>query len=118
MLQLTTKLMNMFSYSITTYFIPGNKDYHSCCNPHSVHQTYPNCCIQIYNKTFLQRQMPKGIFFGKSILVLMMMKCAAMESISFMNFFFLLLLLFFFYERIPFMIYYNLCINHIYNYRP
>ena len=36
MLQLTTKLMNRFSYSITTNFIPGNKDYHSCCNPHSV----------------------------------------------------------------------------------
>ena len=39
-------LMNRFSYSITTYFIPGNKDYHSCCNPHSVYQTYPkwpNC---------------------------------------------------------------------------
>ena len=41
MLQLTTKLMNKFSYSITTHFIPGNKDYHSCCNPHSVYQTYP-----------------------------------------------------------------------------
>ena len=30
----------MFSYSITTHFIPGNKDYHSCCNPHLVYQTY------------------------------------------------------------------------------
>ena len=41
MLQLTTKLMNRFSYSITTHFIPSNKDYHSCCNPHSVYQTCP-----------------------------------------------------------------------------
>ena len=47
-LQLTTKLMNKFSYSITTHFILGNKDYHSCCNPHSVYQTYPrmsNMCF-------------------------------------------------------------------------
>ena len=41
MLQLTTKLMNRFSYSITTHFIPGNKDYHSYCNPHLVYQIYP-----------------------------------------------------------------------------
>ena len=41
MLQLTTKLMNRFSYSITTPFIPDNKDYHSYCNPHLVYQTYP-----------------------------------------------------------------------------
>ena len=40
MLQLTTKLMNMFSYSITTHFIPGNKDYYFCCNPRLVYQTY------------------------------------------------------------------------------
>ena len=40
MLQFTTKLMNMFSYSIITYFIPSNKDYHSCCYPYSVYQTY------------------------------------------------------------------------------
>ena len=41
MLQLTIKLMNKFSYFITTPFIPGNKDYHSYCNPHLVYQTYP-----------------------------------------------------------------------------
>ena len=44
MLQFTTKLMNRFSYSITTHFIPGNKNYHSCCNPHSMYQTYPYTC--------------------------------------------------------------------------
>ena len=35
------QLMNMFSYFITTHFIPSNKDYNSCCNLHSVYQTYP-----------------------------------------------------------------------------
>ena len=39
--KLATKLMNRFSYYITTHFIPSNKDYNSCCNPHSVYQTYP-----------------------------------------------------------------------------
>ena len=29
MFKLTTKLMNMFSYFITTHFIPTNKEYHS-----------------------------------------------------------------------------------------
>jgi len=38
MLQLTTKLMNMFSYSISIHFIPSIKDYNSYCNPHSVYQ--------------------------------------------------------------------------------
>jgi len=38
MLQLTTKLINMFSYSITTHFILSNKDYNSYCNPY---QTCP-----------------------------------------------------------------------------
>ena len=33
--------MNMFSYYITTYFIPSNKDYNSYRNPHSVYQMYP-----------------------------------------------------------------------------
>ena len=37
MLQLTTKLMNMFSYYITTHFIPSNKDYNSGRNSHSVY---------------------------------------------------------------------------------
>ena len=32
-----TKLMNMFSCYITTHFIPNNKNYNSCCNPHSVY---------------------------------------------------------------------------------
>ena len=41
-LQLATKLMNKFSYSITIHFIPSNKDYDSYCNPHSMYQTYPN----------------------------------------------------------------------------
>ena len=31
----------MFSYYITTHFIPSNKDYNSYRNPHSVYQTYP-----------------------------------------------------------------------------
>ena len=34
--------MNRFSYYITTHFIPRNKDYNSCRNPHPVYQTYPN----------------------------------------------------------------------------
>ena len=38
MLQLTIKLINRLSYSITIHFIPGNKNYHSCSNPHSVRQ--------------------------------------------------------------------------------
>ena len=29
----------MFSLSITTYFIPNNKNYYSCCNSHSMYQT-------------------------------------------------------------------------------
>ena len=33
--------MNRFSYYITTHFITSNQDYNSCCNPHSVYQTYP-----------------------------------------------------------------------------
>ena len=40
-LQLTTKLKNMFSNSITTHFIPSNKDCNSCCNPYSVYQICP-----------------------------------------------------------------------------
>ena len=39
MLQLTTKLMNRFSYSITTSFILCNKDYHSYCNPQCTKHT-------------------------------------------------------------------------------
>ena len=39
--QLTTKLINRFSYSITTHFIPSNKDCNSCCNPYSVYQMCP-----------------------------------------------------------------------------
>ena len=42
MLQLTIKYMNMFSYSITTLFIPSNKDYHSYHNLHSIYQMCPN----------------------------------------------------------------------------
>ena len=41
MLQLTTKLTNRFSYSITTYFIPCNKDNNSNYNPHLVYQICP-----------------------------------------------------------------------------
>ena len=41
MLQLTTKLMNMLNYSITTHFILSNKDYHSCRNPHLIYLTCP-----------------------------------------------------------------------------
>ena len=39
---LTIKYMNIFSYSITTLFIPSNKDYHSCYNLHSTYQMCPN----------------------------------------------------------------------------
>ena len=56
MLQFIAKLMNRFSYSITTYFIPGNKDYHSYCNPHSVYQMYPSgmqVSLRISNLTTL-----------------------------------------------------------------
>ena len=41
MLKLTTKLMNMFSYDITTHFITSNKDYNFRRNSHSMYQTYP-----------------------------------------------------------------------------
>ena len=40
MLQLTIKLMNTFSYSITTHFVSSNKDYNSCYNPYLVYQMY------------------------------------------------------------------------------
>ena len=33
--------MNMFSYYITTHFIPSNKYYNSCYNSHSMYQTDP-----------------------------------------------------------------------------
>ena len=39
--KLTTKLMNMFSYYITTHFITSNKDYNFRRNSHSMYQTYP-----------------------------------------------------------------------------
>ena len=39
MLQNTIKLMNRFSYFITTHFI-FNKDYHSCHNPNFLYQMY------------------------------------------------------------------------------
>ena len=41
MLQLITKLMNMLNYSITTYFIPSNKDCYSYRNPHLMYRTCP-----------------------------------------------------------------------------
>ena len=41
-LQLITKLMNKFIYSITIHFIPSNKDHDSYCNSHSMYQTCPN----------------------------------------------------------------------------
>ena len=41
MLQLTTKLMNVFNYSIATFFIYSNKDYTSYRNSHIVYQTCP-----------------------------------------------------------------------------
>ena len=43
MLQLTTKLMNILNYSITTHFIHSNKDYHSCRNPNLMNQTCSKC---------------------------------------------------------------------------
>ena len=52
------KLMNRFSYYITTYFIPNNKNYKSCRNPHSVYQTYPYKLLSLHltspmSKTFM-----------------------------------------------------------------
>ena len=32
-----TKFMNMFSCYIKTHVIPNNKNYNSCCNPHSMY---------------------------------------------------------------------------------
>ena len=56
MLQLTTKLMNRLSDSITTHFIPNNKDYHSrkynCMNeifPNIDHKFYSN--VTTHNQT-------------------------------------------------------------------
>ena len=46
-LQLTTKLKNMFSNSITKHFIPSNKNYHSYCNLHWVYQTSRKINIDI-----------------------------------------------------------------------
>ena len=43
MLQLTTKLMNMLNYSITTHFIPSKKDYHFYRNPHLMYQMWSKC---------------------------------------------------------------------------
>ena len=37
MLQLTTKLMNRFNYSITTHFILNNKYYNFCRNSYLVY---------------------------------------------------------------------------------
>ena len=45
--KITTKPTNMFSYSITTYFIPNYKSYNSNFNPHSVYQTCPKFCPKI-----------------------------------------------------------------------
>ena len=39
MLKITIKLINRFSYFITTHFILS-KDYHSYCNPNLVYQMY------------------------------------------------------------------------------
>ena len=41
-------LMNRFSYYITTNFIPSNKYYNSCRNPHSVYQMYPKSTLHYY----------------------------------------------------------------------
>ena len=38
----------MFSYYITTHFIPSNKDYNSYRNLHSVYQTYPRFYVTYY----------------------------------------------------------------------
>ena len=48
MLQLITKLINMFSYSITTHFIYSNKYYNSSRNPHSIYQSALNEALQGY----------------------------------------------------------------------
>ena len=43
------QLINIFSYSITTHFIPSNKYYNSFCNFHSVYQMCHKCCYSILN---------------------------------------------------------------------
>lgn len=55
--------------------------------PHNPVCTY--CCIQVHGKTFLQKQMPKCMFFWEEEYFdvdddEMWMKCTAMESILFM----------------------------------
>ena len=44
--------MNMFSYYITTHFIPNNKDYNSYRNLHLVYQMYPRCKRKYMRCTF------------------------------------------------------------------
>ena len=53
--------MNRFSYSITTHFIPSNKDYHSCCNLHSVYQTYPKSFLSLVKVVGVGKD--KGLVF-------------------------------------------------------
>ena len=45
MLELTTKLMNMLNYSITTHFILSKKDYHFYRNPHLMYKCGLNVFI-------------------------------------------------------------------------
>ena len=48
MLQLTTKCMNKFTYSITIRFIPNNKDYNLCHYLYSVYQMSHNILFLIH----------------------------------------------------------------------
>ena len=60
MLQLTIKLMNTFSYSITTHFILSNKNYNFYYNSHSVYQTCPYKKEELMHMTDL---IPQFIYF-------------------------------------------------------
>ena len=50
----------MFSYYITTHFIPSNKNYNFCRNPHLVYQTYPYSSHQ-KKKTYPYSLLCQGI---------------------------------------------------------
>ena len=60
-LLLTTKLMNMFSYYITTHFISNNKYYNSCHDSHSVYQTYPNILICILRRERIKNDLANHV---------------------------------------------------------
>ena len=61
--------MNRFGYSITTHFIPDNKDYYSCCNPHSVYQTYPKT-HELYTTNYRKIHTACKSCFNNTIIII------------------------------------------------